>query len=133
MLNEILALLFSIALVATVSTYVSRGKRWWGSRGYRVRIVRRNAWVGLGAVFAVLLISQPARQRTCAYKCAPCQQDNRTGKRTQPDSGRRREYSCVACTRDHLWARPGKPERRVLLRHRAMAGKDAFRRGPRPR
>jgi hypothetical protein len=48
MLTAILAMLFWIDLRAVVSTYVSQGKRWWDSRGYRVRIVRRYAWGGCG-------------------------------------------------------------------------------------
>lgn len=47
-------LLFWIALVGATSTYVTQGKRWWGTRGYRVRIVRRNCWIGFGAAFALL-------------------------------------------------------------------------------
>jgi len=57
MLNQLLAVLFLIALVGAISTYFSQGKRWWGSRGYRVRIVRRNALVGLGVVFVLLLVA----------------------------------------------------------------------------
>jgi hypothetical protein len=51
----LLGFLFWIALVGAISTYASTGKRWWGTRGYRVRIVRRNCWIGLGAAFALLL------------------------------------------------------------------------------
>jgi hypothetical protein len=54
-MEVLLGLLFWIALIAAISTHLSKGKRWWGSRGYRVRIVRRNCWIGLGVVFALLL------------------------------------------------------------------------------
>jgi hypothetical protein len=82
MLTGILAVLFLVALVGAASTYVSRGKRWWGTSGCRVRIVRRNAWVGLGAVFVLLVAlglinnepsrtSAPALNKTTDEASAP--------------------------------------------------------------
>ncbi len=55
MIQILLGILFWTLLVGAISTHASQGKRWWGSRGFRVRIVRRNCWIGFGAVFALLL------------------------------------------------------------------------------
>jgi hypothetical protein len=41
--------LFSLVLAVAISTYSATSKRWWGTQGYRVRIIRRNCWVALGA------------------------------------------------------------------------------------
>lgn len=51
----LLGILFWIALVGAISTYRTQGRRWLGTRCYRVRIVRRNCWIGLAAAFALLL------------------------------------------------------------------------------
>jgi hypothetical protein len=46
------------------STYRPAGRRWWGSRGYRVRIVRCNCAFGLGANAALwLALYMPGRFR----------------------------------------------------------------------
>lgn len=70
MLNELLAVLFLIALLGAVSTYVAQGKRWWGTSGYRVRIVRRNALILVGLVF-VLLLAPGLRQSEPVSKSTP--------------------------------------------------------------
>jgi hypothetical protein len=72
MLTGILAILFCLALGATISTYVWQGKRWWGTRGYRVRIVRRTASVALGVMFVLLLsLGLGLRNNEPATKNAP--------------------------------------------------------------
>jgi len=50
-----IGLLFCLILAAILSTYPSAGKRWWGTHGYRVRIIRRNCGLGLGAASALWL------------------------------------------------------------------------------
>ncbi len=68
----LLGLMFWIALIGAISTYGSQVKRWWGTRGYRVRIVRRNCWIGLGAAFALLLaIYLPENQSAKRAQPAP--------------------------------------------------------------
>ena len=131
MLNQLLAVLFLIALVGAISTYFSQGKRWWGSRGYRVRIVRRNALVGLGVVFVLLLVAglrRPDRPAKALPRLTrpPNRRAHPTRQRTAAGCSR------VTSTRGDLWVRPSKPERWVLLRNRALAREDAFRRGPQP-
>ena len=55
--------LFCLAL-AVASTYWPRSKRWWGGHGYRVRIIRRNSWISVGALlFLGLGIYLPGRMR----------------------------------------------------------------------
>jgi hypothetical protein len=67
----LLGLLFWAALIAAVSTHLSKGKRWWGTRGYRVRIVRRNCWIGFGVLFALLLAFYLPSNETASRKAEP--------------------------------------------------------------
>lgn len=56
-----IALLFFIFLGGLVSTFYLRSKRWWGSSGYRVRIVRRNLALASAIMFLLLVGTHAAK------------------------------------------------------------------------